>query len=54
MYQLAIVSLVLALIAASLGFAKMVAISWGGTFFFIFLALAVCSFLGGMYRARYC
>ena len=53
MYQLAIVSLVLALIAASLGFARVVAISWGGPLFFIFLALAVFSFVGGMYRARY-
>ena len=53
MYQLAVVSLVLCLIAAFAGFAKIVSVTLGGTFFFIFLGVAVVSLLGGLYRTRY-
>jgi uncharacterized membrane protein YtjA (UPF0391 family) len=52
MYQLAVVSLVLSIVAAFLGFTKIATVSVGGTFFFIFLAVAVVTALGGLYRGR--
>jgi uncharacterized membrane protein YtjA (UPF0391 family) len=54
MLRLAIVFLVVALIAAFLGFGGVAAISWEGAkiLFFIFLVLAVLSFLGYGVRRR--
>jgi uncharacterized membrane protein YtjA (UPF0391 family) len=54
MLRLAIAFLVLALLAASLGFGRLAGYSWEGArlFFFIFLALAVVSFLGGAFGRR--
>ncbi len=52
MLRLAIVFLVIALIAAFLGFGGVAALSWEGAkiIFFIFLVLAVLSFLGHGFR----
>ena len=54
MLRLAVVFLVIALIAALLGFAGVASLSWEAVriFFFVFLVLAVLSFLGGHYRER--
>ena len=54
MLRLAIVFLVIALIAALFGFGGVAAISWEGAkiLFFIFLILAVLSFLGHGIRRR--
>jgi uncharacterized membrane protein YtjA (UPF0391 family) len=55
MLHLAIVFLVIALIAAFFGFVGVAALSWEGAkiLFFIFLVLAVLSFLGHGFRGRY-
>ncbi len=55
MLNLAITFLVIALIAALLGFAGVAAISWEGAkiLFFIFLVLAVLSFFGHGVRGRF-
>ncbi len=55
MLRLAIVFLMIALIAAFFGFAGVAALSWEGAkiLFFIFLVLAVLSFLGHGFRGRY-
>lgn len=52
MLRLAVVFLVIALIAAFLGFGGVAALSWEGAkiLFFIFLVLAVLTFLGGWSR----
>jgi uncharacterized membrane protein YtjA (UPF0391 family) len=52
MFQLAITFVVIALIAAFFGYGGVANYSWAGAkiVFFIFLALAVLSFLGGRYR----
>jgi len=52
MLRLAVIFLVIALIAAFLGFGAVESVSWAGAkiFFFIFLVLAVLSFLGGRSR----
>lgn len=55
MLRLAVVFLIVALIAAFLGFGGVAAYSWEGAkiLFFIFLILAVLSFVfGGMRRTR--
>jgi uncharacterized membrane protein YtjA (UPF0391 family) len=54
MLRLAIAFLVLALIAAFLGFGVVAALSWEGAkiLFYIFLVLAVLSFLGYGYGRR--
>ena len=54
MLRLAVVFLVIALIAAFLGFGGVASLSWEGAkiLFFIFLVLAVLSFLGGGFRGR--
>ena len=54
MLRLSIVCLVIAMIAAFLGFTGIADLSWEGVrvFFFIFLVLAVVSFLGGVFRRR--
>jgi len=54
MLRLAIVFLVIALIAAFLGFGGVASLSWAGAkiLFLIFLVLAVLSFLGHGYRGR--
>jgi uncharacterized membrane protein YtjA (UPF0391 family) len=54
MLRLAIVFLVIALIAGFCGFAGVASLSWEGAkiLFFIFLALAVLSFLFDGYRRR--
>jgi uncharacterized membrane protein YtjA (UPF0391 family) len=54
MLRLAIVFLVIALIAAFLGFGGVAALSWAGAkiLFVIFLILAVLSFLGHGYNRR--
>jgi uncharacterized membrane protein YtjA (UPF0391 family) len=54
MLRLAIVFLVIALIAAFLGFGSVAALSWEGAkiLFVIFLILAVLSFLGYGFRRR--
>jgi len=52
---LGVVFLVIALIAALVGFGAVESIAWDGAkiFFFIFLVLAVLSFVGGFfYRER--
>ena len=52
MLRLAILFLVIALIAAFFGFAEVASLSWDGAkiIFFIFIVLAVLSFLGHGYR----
>jgi uncharacterized membrane protein YtjA (UPF0391 family) len=52
MLRFAIVFLVIALLAAFFGYGGVAAYSWEGAriFFFIFLVLAVLSFLGGWRR----
>jgi uncharacterized membrane protein YtjA (UPF0391 family) len=54
MLRLAIVFLVIALIAAFLGFGGVASLSWDGAkiLFVIFLVLAVLSYLGHGYRGR--
>lgn len=54
MLRLAIVFLVVALIAAFLGFGGVASLSWAGAkiVFFVFLVLAVLSCLGGAYGRR--
>jgi len=54
MLRLAIVFLVIALIAAFLGFGGVAAVSWEGAkiLFFIFLVLAVLAFVGGLFARR--
>lgn len=54
MLRLAIVFLVVALIAAFLGFGGVASLSWEGAkiLFIIFLVLAVLSFLGGSNYGR--
>lgn len=55
MFQLAIAFLVIALIAAFFGFAGVAALSWEGAkiIFFVFIVLAVLSFLGDGFRGRF-
>ncbi len=52
MLRLAIVFVIIALIAGFLGFGGVENMSWAGAkiFFFVFLVLAVLSFLGGGFR----
>lgn len=54
MLRLAIAFLVIALIAAFFGYAGVANLSWDGAqiFFFIFIILAVLSFLVGGFRTR--
>ncbi len=54
MLRLAVVFLVIALIAAFLGFGGVESLAWEGAkiLFFIFLILAVLSFCVGGYRGR--
>jgi uncharacterized membrane protein YtjA (UPF0391 family) len=54
MLRLAVVFLVIALIAGFFGFFGVEAIAWQGAkiLFFIFLVLAVLTFLGGTYYRR--
>ena len=54
MLRLAVVFLVVALIAAFMGYGGVEALAWEGAkiLFFIFLVLAVLSFLGYGYRRR--
>ena len=54
MLRLAIVFLVIAMIAAFLGFGGVASLSWAGAkiLFVIFLILAVLSFLGHGFRRR--
>jgi len=54
MLRLAIIFFVVALIAAFVGFGGVASYSWEGAkiLFFIFLVLAVLSFLGHGYRRR--
>jgi uncharacterized membrane protein YtjA (UPF0391 family) len=54
MLRLAVLFLVIALIAGLLGFGLVADYSWavGRIVFFVFLVLAVLSFLGGSYRRR--
>jgi len=51
---LAVVFLVIALVAALVGFGGVESIAWGGAkiLFFIFLVLAVLAFLGGWFGRR--
>jgi uncharacterized membrane protein YtjA (UPF0391 family) len=51
---LAVLFLVIALVAALSGFGAVESIAWGGAkiFFFIFLVLAVLSFVGGFFVRR--
>ena len=55
MLRLAILFLVIALISGLLGFGLVADYSWaaGKVVFFVFLVLAVLSFLGGSFRRRY-
>ena len=52
---LAVLFLVIALVAALSGFGAVESIAWGGAkiFFFIFLVLAVLSFVGGFFGRRW-
>jgi uncharacterized membrane protein YtjA (UPF0391 family) len=52
MLRLAVIFLVIALLAAFFGFAGVASLSWDGAriLFFIFLVLAVLSFIGGGFR----
>lgn len=52
MVRLAVIFLIIAMLAAFVGFADVDQLSWAGarTVFCIFLALAALLFLGGMYR----
>jgi uncharacterized membrane protein YtjA (UPF0391 family) len=54
MVRLAIVFLVIALVAAFLGYGGVASMSWDGAkvVFFVFLVLAVLSFLGSWFRRR--
>jgi uncharacterized membrane protein YtjA (UPF0391 family) len=54
MLRLAVFFLIVALMAAFVGFAEVASVSWEGAeiLFFIFLALAVLSFLGGTFGRR--
>ena len=54
MLRLAVIFLVVALIAAFMGYGGVESLAWGGAkiLFFIFLVLAVLSFLGGSFRRR--
>lgn len=54
MLRLAIVFLVIALVAAALGFGNVANLSWDGAriLFFIFLVLAVLAFAGGAVGKR--
>jgi uncharacterized membrane protein YtjA (UPF0391 family) len=54
MLRLAVMFLVIALIAALLGFGPVAALSWEGAkiLFIIFLVLAVLSYLGGSFYRR--
>ena len=54
MLRLAVVFLVIALIAAFLGFGGVASLSWAGAkiLFAIFLILAVLSYLGGTFYQR--
>jgi uncharacterized membrane protein YtjA (UPF0391 family) len=54
MLRLAVVFLVIALVAGLMGYAGVASLSWEAVriFFFIFLVLAVLSFLGGIYYNR--
>jgi uncharacterized membrane protein YtjA (UPF0391 family) len=54
MLRLAILFLVIALLAAFLGFGGVAGFAWDGAriLFFIFLVLAVLSYLGGHYFQR--
>ncbi|HEY4759829.1 MAG TPA: DUF1328 domain-containing protein [Thermoguttaceae bacterium] len=54
MLRLAIIFLVISLLAAFFGFAGVANYSWAGAkiLFFIFLVLAVLSYLGGTYYQR--
>jgi len=54
MLRLAVVFLVIALIAAALGFGNVASLSWDGAqiLFFIFLVLAVLAFVGGALGKR--
>jgi len=51
---LGVVFLVIAMIAALVGFGAVESIAWGGAkiFFFIFLVLAVLAFVGGSFYRR--
>jgi len=51
---LGVTFLVIALIAALVGFGGVESIAWGGAkiFFFIFLVLAVLAFVGGVFFRR--
>jgi uncharacterized membrane protein YtjA (UPF0391 family) len=53
-FGLGVVFLIIALIAALVGFGAVESIAWGGAkiFFFIFLVLAVLSFVGGFFFRR--
>jgi uncharacterized membrane protein YtjA (UPF0391 family) len=55
MLRLALVCLVIALIAGFLGYTGFASLSWEGVrlSFFIFLILAVVTFLGGAFHKRY-
>lgn len=52
MLRLAVIFLVVSLVAALFGFGGVADLSWGGAkiLFFVFLVLAVLSFLGGTFR----
>jgi uncharacterized membrane protein YtjA (UPF0391 family) len=54
MLRLAVLFLIVALLAAFFGYGGVASLSWEGAriFFFIFLILAVLTFLGGGYRNR--
>jgi uncharacterized membrane protein YtjA (UPF0391 family) len=53
MLRLALLFLVIALIAALFGFGLVASVSWAGfkILFFLFLVLAVLSFIAGAFRA---
>ena len=52
MLRLAVLFLVIALVAAFLGFGGVANLSWEGAkiLFFVFIVLAILSFLGGYWR----